>query len=101
MIAKSRRTPGTENNKSCASGEGFRPRDKGGWAERQLSVWRALTHVQTKGHRIDAVPPCSTDLAPPAFTAPCRNQIGACTPPKGQGPYLPKVRKNQRYPDGS
>jgi hypothetical protein len=22
------------------------------------------------------MPPCLTDLAPPAFTAPCRNQIG-------------------------
>ncbi len=29
---------------------------------------------KTKGHRVIAVPPCSTDLAPPAFTAPCRNQ---------------------------
>jgi hypothetical protein len=29
---------------------------------------------KTKGHRVIAMPPCSTGLAPPAFTAPCRNQ---------------------------
>jgi hypothetical protein len=32
--------------------------------------------VQTKGHRVIAMPLCSTGLAPPAFTAPCRNQTG-------------------------
>ena len=31
---------------------------------------------KTKGHRVIAVPLCSTGLAPPAFTAPCRNQTG-------------------------
>src|SRR5262245_65155441 len=36
---------------------------------------------KTKGHRVIAMPPCSTDLAPPAFTAPCRNQISDCAPP--------------------
>ena len=33
---------------------------------------------KTKGHRGIAMPLCSTDLAPPAFTAPCRNQTGDC-----------------------
>ena len=33
---------------------------------------------KTKGHRVIAMPLCSTDLAPPAFTAPCRNQISDC-----------------------
>jgi hypothetical protein len=32
------------------------------------------TPYKTKGHRIIAVPFCLTGLAPPAFTAPCRNQ---------------------------
>src|SRR4029077_19931642 len=35
--------------------------------------------VQTKGHRVIAMPPCSTGLAPPAFTAPCRNQTSERT----------------------
>src|SRR3954471_20976067 len=30
---------------------------------------------KTKGHRVIAMPLCLTDLAPPAFTALCRNQI--------------------------
>jgi hypothetical protein len=29
---------------------------------------------KTKGHRVIAMPLCLTGLAPPAFTAPCRNQ---------------------------
>ena len=29
---------------------------------------------KTKGHRGIAMPSCSIGLAPPAFTAPCRNQ---------------------------
>src|SRR5262249_16686764 len=36
---------------------------------------------KTKGHRVIAMPLCLADPAPPAFTAPCRNQIsdfGAC-----------------------
>src|SRR6185295_1810627 len=42
------------------------------------SLWREILPVQTKGHRVIAMPLCSTDLAPPAFTAPCRNQISDC-----------------------
>ena len=37
-------------------------------------VWRE----KTKGPRVIAVPFCLTGLAPPAFTAPCRNQTGDC-----------------------
>ena len=33
-----------------------------------------LAPYKTKGHRVIAMPLCSTGLAPPAFTAPCRNQ---------------------------
>src|SRR5919201_1429449 len=37
---------------------------------------RAGSAYKTKGHRVIAMPFCSTGLAPPAFTAPCRNQTG-------------------------
>src|SRR5215207_265265 len=33
-----------------------------------------IYQYKTKGHRVIAMPPCSIGLAPPAFTAPCRNQ---------------------------
>src|SRR5215510_14370025 len=42
-------------------------------------------HYKTKGHRVIAMPPCFTGLAPPAFTAPCRNQTSDCAAYRGKG----------------
>jgi len=39
---------------------------------------------KTKGHRVIAMPLCLADLAPPAFTAPCRNQINELASLKGK-----------------
>ena len=43
-----------------------------------------IYQYKTKGHRVIAMPPCSTGLAPPAFTAPCRNQTSEPVPLKGK-----------------
>src|SRR5262249_57998269 len=43
-----------------------------------------LTPYKTKGHRVIAMPPCSAGLAPPAFTAPCRNQTSDCARLRGK-----------------
>jgi len=40
---------------------------------------------KTKGHRVIAMPLCSTGLAPPAFTAPCRNQTSEPAPTIASG----------------
>src|SRR6185295_13960780 len=45
---------------------------------------RRIYQYKTKGHRVIAMPPCSTGLAPPAFTAPCRNQTSEPAPIKGK-----------------
>ena len=41
---------------------------------RTLPHEQVLARTKQKGTAIIAVPPCSIGLAPPAFTAPCRNQ---------------------------
>jgi hypothetical protein len=65
-----------------------------GWQKRRRvsRTWRggvaghcaASCAQKTKGHRVIAMPPCSTGLAPPAFTAPCRNQTSDCIPLQGK-----------------
>src|SRR5262245_38890833 len=46
-----------------------------------------IYQYKTKGHRVIAMPLCLTDLAPPAFTAPCRNQINERCHLLSQGTY--------------
>jgi hypothetical protein len=50
--------------------------------------------VQTKGHRVIAIPLCPADLAPPAFTAPCRNQINEPASRKGKWHAYPIYSEN-------
>src|SRR5262249_36610738 len=51
---------------------------------RKMRRQRFSNAYKTKGHRVIAMPLCLTDLAPPAFTAPCRNQTSDCRTMKRQ-----------------
>src|SRR5947209_7628567 len=56
------------------------------WWRRRQRAWREiLWPYKAKRHRVIAMPSCLTDLAPPAFTAPCRNQIGDDADPIRKG----------------
>ena len=63
-----------------AGGPGERTHRCEGDREEEESLGHAQNlQYKTKGHRVIAMPPCSTGLAPPAFTAPCRNQTSERT----------------------
>jgi hypothetical protein len=53
--------------------------------------------VQTKGHRVITMPLRLVDLAPPAFTAPCRNQIGELWRSQSQRVYRDVSKEIGRF----
>src|SRR3954462_5747825 len=62
--------------------------------------WKTAARAyKTKGHRVIAMPLCSTGLAPPAFTAPCRNQTSDCAPLRGKRCARRFFEEIRRYAD--